>query len=800
MLNLSNLNKNDNENEDQTISCVYNLLANNDTVRWNGDKIKIRPPHGLTNIRKVAFRSFTGDYLPALNESLPKLKMDITLKDTFSVSGDSSSKAPVAEEAKIYVANNAMTPTIIKYSNSSENKIISLESNFIYKEDEDDQIAWNIKRLVGVANDMLNNMFPKENITGIKWSFTPYQGVNTSADLNKYIFDNISITKEMFEFDEIFISKGNGGGIIGFRGNNIFFVIGNKFVENEKLIITAISPTNISLSASDYKVQCYVCPISNYIIMFATGYGVDERDQNIQFYSTSTNVYRFAIEYDEGGNPSSITSIFSQNESGTPTDTVFTPDFYIFKQFRLQWMSDSSYFYYGFMSPTIFEGIDKYGLFFEKITKNSDGSYSAKRFAYQHYQNCFVASCFGLEYNNYFFVLIQLIDGVMDDTYILQYSKISIETGGIISEYTATQNEPYDKLKARPILLKFGHSSFANIEEAFNNKYFDAIGFGSIQFYTRFGETGYRIGWYTLNPNEMLLWYNSSTGHYVNAFFVNEDNKIIYQYLMGYFDPRNYTSVVLKVDDYDGKKYLMLGYHTQEYGGYTSYKSMEINYKVSNIISVCGPQPDTFIGGYFLDSFEGNTSGLVSLNLTNTEARTGGIDGLTYGESTVGIWGESNSDDMLSVISADENDVRLKKVEFFNVKEVYQVIRFYTDSLTLNIINSGYGNGEGYPFDLTVHSSTITTATPTTYTDLNTQIILNNEYNDLQLRCSNFPNNDNIVFTVNEPCEISFKEMDSASNNQELNIDLCDFDGNPISLDLLKKIYGKLSLCIDWKG
>ena len=50
--------------ENLTISCNYNLLNNDNTVRWNGDEITLLKPYGLSNVKKICFRGFKGELLP----------------------------------------------------------------------------------------------------------------------------------------------------------------------------------------------------------------------------------------------------------------------------------------------------------------------------------------------------------------------------------------------------------------------------------------------------------------------------------------------------------------------------------------------------------------------------------------------------------------------------------------------------------------------------------------------------------------------------------------------------------------
>lgn len=94
---------------------------------------------------------------------------------------------------------------------------------------------------------------------------------------------------------------------------------------------------------------------------------------------------------------------------------------------------------------------------------------------------------------------------------------------------------------------------------------------------------------------------------------------------------------------------------------------------------------------------------------------------------------------------------------------------------------------------------------PMTYTWLNshvehtleTLILLMYEFNDLALRCPIFPNTDGIVFNINEESQVSFKLMAVSNTLDALTVQLVS-DKENVNIAELKKLYGKLSLSVDW--
>lgn len=159
MLNVANLSKPSDKQESQTISCLYNLLLNNDYIRWNGTEIKIRPPQGLTTINKINFRSFTGDLLPYTSLDLPEL--NITLKAVVSDTFDESAYS-------IYLIGNDNVEGIDAYheikneqknKDTSSNIITTFNKAWTYDSAESSQIEYNISELVNYLNESLLSWF-----------------------------------------------------------------------------------------------------------------------------------------------------------------------------------------------------------------------------------------------------------------------------------------------------------------------------------------------------------------------------------------------------------------------------------------------------------------------------------------------------------------------------------------------------------------------------------------------------------------------------------------------------------------
>ena len=148
-INTNNLVKENNEGDSNlTISCNYNLLNNDNTVRWNGNEITLIKPYGLSNVKKICFRGFKGDLLPFTSIDLPKFRVEVVLTgydvDTTALIGVD---CEYGEKHKYDIDNNG-------------NILLTFDKAWTYNAEEDNQLIYNIKEAVEEVNRRLCEMFP----------------------------------------------------------------------------------------------------------------------------------------------------------------------------------------------------------------------------------------------------------------------------------------------------------------------------------------------------------------------------------------------------------------------------------------------------------------------------------------------------------------------------------------------------------------------------------------------------------------------------------------------------------------
>lgn len=149
-INTNNLIKEQNEGDSNlTISCNYNLLNNDNTVRWNGNEITLIKPYGLSNVKKICFRGFKGDLLPFTSIDLPKLKVDVVL------TGYKIDNAFLEGADDVYGEYDTYDKT------NKNNVLLSFEKAWTYDANEDNQLLYNLKECVEETNRRLKTKYPK---------------------------------------------------------------------------------------------------------------------------------------------------------------------------------------------------------------------------------------------------------------------------------------------------------------------------------------------------------------------------------------------------------------------------------------------------------------------------------------------------------------------------------------------------------------------------------------------------------------------------------------------------------------
>ena len=226
-INTNNLIKEQNDGDSNlTISCNYNLLNNDNTVRWDGNEITLLKPYGLSNVKKICFRGFKGDLLPFTNIDLPKFRVEVVL------TGANVSEATITGIDGIYGESKYYNIT-----NRDGNTLITFDKAWTYNAEEDNQLIYNIKEAVAEVNRRLKVMYP----------FKTYYN---EFDLSE-TYDNSYINKIYFDNDIIPINNNPGSTVLGWSKSLSTYVMAH--INNSG----AYEMVNLGFSLNEDKVPVF---------------------------------------------------------------------------------------------------------------------------------------------------------------------------------------------------------------------------------------------------------------------------------------------------------------------------------------------------------------------------------------------------------------------------------------------------------------------------------------------------------------------------------------------------------------
>lgn len=152
-ININNLRKQEDTGDEFKITCNYNLLNNDNTVKWSGNDIMLSKPYGLSKVSRIDFRNFKGDLLPYTNLELPSLKFGVSMNSN------------AVNEAVITSSVDSLYGDTLTYNrNNRFNNVFTIDKAWTYSADEDNQLWYNIKEGVEMVNKRLQTMYPIDGI------------------------------------------------------------------------------------------------------------------------------------------------------------------------------------------------------------------------------------------------------------------------------------------------------------------------------------------------------------------------------------------------------------------------------------------------------------------------------------------------------------------------------------------------------------------------------------------------------------------------------------------------------------
>lgn len=737
MLNLNNLNiGNKTEDNNFVISSNYDLLnTDNINVRWDQNKILITRPYGLSNLSKIQFRDFNGELLPFTSLQLPKLKADVMI-----IQND----ANALQRAEFKGIDNFYTTKDFEY-NTQKNVVFTIEKDWTYNEDKENQIISNIQELLKLIEIRMDTWWAVQN------TLTLGDNPNKSVD------------------DKQLITTLNNSFVPGFH-SLAMYITGNKMGligQGGKLEFRPYSPYNVALSSNDDDSMLYSATLNNGSIMITVNYagGI-----TILYQAASSNMQHDSFH----SNPNAFSSCFaSLNNYRTCLCEVPDASYPITKT-KLSWFvldhSNNSEF----------------------INETLDINYYTQ---FTHGFQAYNVHCLGCALN--------------------------MEPGDILSVIMLIGVSSYNNPnQLRFFVLKHVHGTGSNV--------FTTLGYSksyiTLSYWNNWKYGNFMLTQYGNNNFKGLLeagrfqgneFYAIDLGGLVCYGTCSLDSKnkpyFLFTFPIGFHYLRKYDDTTyLTVKQYNGVMYWG-PISINDYPSPDKYEIIEGNPAEMSIIS-----NDINTVPYSLFNTPGviyvengqiySNGGLMDVETQKTPITIVGYkpDGSTM-ELHHAVSGDNPSIDNFNFDSeiTEENGILTGWMSGNQIKfkgsRMLVGVRIYTEPFTFEISTGvGWDNNLQTTIGGIKENINFISLSPKTLLTLEMLILLQYEFNDVELKVSGFQNTDNIIFHINETSRVRFKEMTCSDTLTQLIITLTDQKGEQLDKDSLKAIYGKLNLSIDW--
>ena len=801
-LNITNLNnKTASSEESQTISVNYNLLHNDDIVRWNDTEVKLRAPTGLTTINRVKFRSFVGDLLPYTSLQLPELHCDIVAYVIPQYVINYAGGKATAEIIGVQTGN--FNVNAINVTNYNPTTIASYNKPWTYSASEESQIEYNIEEMLKYVNDSFEGF-----LGNLLYQSKYCVQAMTNIVKNKWIFYMIeSLTNKVLFPDDSF-------GCMCFA----------NYSQNENANF-AYSPspnTGIKLKSINYNSNTYIYQsILLCYNSFADAFTASSNDLmwtiGFTYYLTTDKYY-----------------IRFPSISSTATNISYA----IVSVRDLVVNGFNRYSYCGCYRGMVltyyqlaFSSIDHntlYVTFWPRTSGDLKGFYTTKLRYNEIYENvgalekygkavdcsCVYCYCY-CDSAYYYFKCMFAVAGydannevrVVYDYAEFRYNSAMSNSYNTKIYYTRTFDEG---------ITLTDYNKYGLWKRDFNHYDFDRV-FTTTTDNTTYVNVGDRY-FFTVNSSGQII--TQPIPLLTERFYANTA-----WYVAGPSAPLENTDVVhnrifVKASNLSNADAIQRIVNNKCFAGFTNDLTVNnsISYedydKILTIPSALGTTDSVnyslLLCKRYYENLEAKTNGTAEdYDITGLQENYYSLTFNGQIKDSTGTYGLANTtSDGEATINYYNNEyfsytngtMRYPYVSFSGSYCVAFVPSFYTDPYYFKTsVKLPESPSNNYTIASFSYEPELKLLNNDVLQLLETLLLLQYEYNDLMLRCSNFPNNDNIVFSVNEICRIAFKVMQTNSTNFELCINICDSSGGSISLETLKRLYGKLQLSVEFE-
>lgn len=771
-INTNNLIKEQSEGDSNLIiSCNYNLLNNDNTVRWNGNEITLLKPYGLSNVKKICFRNFKGDLLPFTSIDLPKFRVEVVL------TGANVSEATITGTDGIYGESKYYNIT-----NRDGNTLLTFDKAWTYNADEDNQLLYNIKEAVAEVNRRLKVMYP------FKTYYNEY-------DLSE-TYDNNYINKIYFDTDIIPINNNPGSTVLGWSKSL------NKYVMAHINNSGAYEMVDLKFAIDGGKIPIYS----------AMSY-----DRNVCIYMAEKTDSTYGLQHCRVNTSS--------------TDNVFTYNWDIYNRWE-DYSTRNNLFNFYHNSPSIVIGTVNNVIsvcFSPMIRRENDGRYLSMIF-YNINGPAQTYSRWYLDFrqrakDNIVNILAygdvidkdgNAIDGLLSilaiyvdinepskDVYTIGYFELnkseigsSTETATVLINPIATKTIRSSEWTDRCKLMTCGKECYG-IVKAVDSEQSGAVSINKtyiwfkgayVLSYTNYDITDFYLSeGYKYDDNTLYLFDNYAKEWVINDFLPNGQQYIIW--ISNIISAKGYA-----VFNVVGKP-ILKGINPPLFirGSSNSIKGIISNPETYNtdFPDYSDNNPNYLNYKHINNALKCETEVGLNMNVKGKDMNGGDIETLINKDFAI-------TDSYNFFGFNDDGSIKTAQICLTNGAALNMALKITTDPYYFEFTTPiDYYTSQKFSLIHPIVKPVFNTINEHVLNTVETLILLHYEYNNISLVSAQFPNIDGTIFYINEDSYVDFKTMAINNTSDGIRVKLLS-NNDSLNLTELKALYGKLCVAVDW--
>ena len=745
------------------ITSNYNLLDNdNISVSWTDNTVSVKRPSGLSNLSKIRYRNFKGSMLPFTTIDLPKFRVEVVLTAENVGSAHITGIDGIYGERKDY-----------NLFDRDRNTLLTFDKAWTYDSNASDQLQYNIEEAVREVNRRLKFMYP----------FKTYYN---EFDLSE-TYDSNYINKIYFDLDIIPINNNPGSSVLGYSKSKKQYVMihVNNSGEYEQVdihfnvsgrtpIFAAMSyDRNICLYTCEYDSTLYglqyvKCNTSSEDNVF--NYNWDLGLNRWEDYSTRNNYFNLYVN-----SPSCCMSTLNNKNSVCLSPMITRSGeraLCIIANVVDRTYRTVTYWYLNFRQRAKGNIVNIIG-YGDVVDKN------------------------GNTIDNLLSILAVYIDinETSNDIYTIGYFELSkSDISSIPSEPTviinpvASQTINASKWSDRCKLMTCGKECYGVVKAVDTDKTYIWFKGAWVLSYVNYNiDEFYLAEGYKYDDNNLFM-FGSDINKWVLIPFLPPETTL--------------TNWIKDIIYYKGEAPFSVGGKPKLKGvnpplfirgSQNSIKGIVSNPETYNTdfpnYSVDNPKYLNY--SHINNALKCETEVELNMNVSGKDIEDHPIETLIDTNYVI-----TNSYNFFEF--TDDGNIKTSQILLTNNASINMALRIYTDPYYFEFTTPiDYHTSQTFSLIHPIVTPVFNTINDHVLSTINILILMKYEFNDIELTCNNFPNSNGVIFHLNEESQVEFKEMLTDNTQDEIKLQLIS-KNEPLTLSLLKSLYGNISISLDW--